>query len=157
MKLKESNINGMLILCVAPIATLYNRMEMLHTQSTFSGEGEESNYLRNVMIGCLNLVLCSMIYIMILIHFNIKLMLSLLFKIIGKDFNELNSAISRLIDTRVMHFIILHIHLKFLSNISKNKLDNKSKIYEDFARKTNIIIKSIEHHRKLYENFVLPI
>ena len=157
MKLKEANINGMLILCLAPIATLYNKMNMLYAKSTFSGEGEESNYLRSVMIGCLNIVLCSMIYIMILIHFNIKLMLSLLSKIIGKDFKELSNVISRLIDTRVMHFIILHIYLKFLSNIPKNKLDSKSRMYQDFAHKTNIIIKSIEHHRKLYENFVLPI
>ena len=157
MKLKEANINGLLILCLAPIITLYSRMKILYIKDVFSEASEESSYLRSVMIGCLNIVLCCIIYIMILIHFNIKLTLFLLSKITGKDFNKINDAISRLLDTRVMHLIILHIHLKFLSYVLKNRPESKSKIYEDFAHKTNIIIKSIEHHRQLYENFVLPI
>ncbi|AHX04808.1 hypothetical protein [Ehrlichia japonica] len=159
MKLKEANINGVLVLCFAPIIVLYHRMQVLCAKGVLSlGESDESNYLRAVMIGCLSVVLCCVIYIMILIHFNIKLMLFLLSKITRKNFKALNNLISRLIDVRIIHFIILHMHSKFLKHISyKNKLNNKYEMYQDLAYKTDIIIKSIEHHRKLYENFILPI
>ncbi|ABD44775.1 hypothetical protein ECH_0049 [Ehrlichia chaffeensis str. Arkansas] len=138
---------------------LYHKMKMLCATGVFSlEESEESNYLRSVMIGCLSVVLCCVIYIMILIHFNIKLMLFLLSKITGKNFKVLNNVISRLIDTQIIHFIISHMHLSFLKHIShKNELNKKYGMYKDLAQKTNIIIQSIEHHRKLYENFILPI
>ena len=159
MKLKEANINGVLVLCFAPIIVLYHKMKILYAKGVLSlDENDESNYLRSVMIGCLSVVLCCVIYIMILIHFNIKLMLFLLSKITRRNFKALNNAISQLIDVRIIHFIILQMHSKFLKHISyKTKLNNKYDIYQDFAYKTNIIIKSIEHHRKLYENFILPI
>ncbi|WP_231243045.1 hypothetical protein [Ehrlichia canis] len=158
MKLKETTINGMLVLCFAPMVAFYHKMKVLFTCGLPLLDGtEESNYEHAVMIGCLSTVLCCVIYIMILIHFNIKLMLFLLSKITGKNFNALNDIISRFIDVSVIHFVISNIHLKFLKCIShKNKSEDKQ-IYKDFAKKTNIIIKSIEHHRKLYENFILPI
>ena len=159
MKIKETTINGMLALCFAPMVAFYHKMKVLFTGDLSLLDGtEESNYAHAVMIGCLSIVLCCVIYIMILIHFNIKLMLFLLSKITGKNFNALNDVISRFIDVSVIHFVISNIHLKFLKCIShKNKSEDEHKIYKDFARKTNIIIKSIERHRKLYENFILPI
>ncbi|MGN7618881.1 MAG: hypothetical protein ACTJLM_02860 [Ehrlichia sp.] len=157
MKLKEANISGMSILCLTLIVVLYGRMKMLYTKSILLDEVEESSYLRSIMISCLNIVLCCIIYIMMLIHSNIKLMLFLLSKITSENSNELHDVVFRLLSTRAVHFIVLHVHLKFLGNISKNKLANKSKMYENLANKTDMIIKSIEHHRKLYENFVLPI
>ncbi|WP_395878318.1 hypothetical protein [Ehrlichia muris] len=158
MKLKEANMNGVLVLCFAPIIALYHKITVLCATGVLSLDQEESNYLRAVMIGCLSVVLCCIIYIMILIHFNIKLMLFLLSKITGKNLKAFNNVISRLIDVRIIHFIILHMHSKFLKHIScKNKLNNKYEMYQDLAHNTGIIIKSIEHHKKLYENFILPI
>ncbi|RZB12730.1 hypothetical protein DRF75_02490 [Ehrlichia minasensis] len=159
MKLKETTINGMLVLCFVPMMALYHKMKVLFTCDIPSLDGsEESNYSRAVMIGCLSVVLCCVIYIMILIHFNIKLMLFLLSKITGKNFHALNDIISRFIDLRIIHFVISNMHLKFLRYISQiEKSEDELNTYKDFAKKTNIIIKSIEHHRKLYENFILPI
>ena len=140
---------------------LYHKIKLLaldQDEEFLLDESEKSSYLRTVMIGCLSTVLCCIMYIMILIHFNIKLMLFLLSKVTGKNFNIFNDIISRLIDIRMIHYIALHTHLKSLDNIPhKNELENESEIYKDFASKTNIIIKSIEHHRKLYEKFILPI
>ncbi|WP_044171385.1 BAR domain-containing protein [Ehrlichia muris] len=158
MKLKEANMNGVLVLCFAPIIALYHKIKVLCATGVLLLDQEESSYLRAVMIGCLSVVLCCIIYIMILIHFNIKLMLFLLSKITGKNLKAFNNVISRLIDVRIIHFIILHMHSEFLKHIfCKNKLNNKYEMYQDLAHNTGIIIKSIEHHKKLYENFILPI
>ncbi|CAI27472.1 hypothetical protein IMW63_00180 [Ehrlichia ruminantium] len=159
MKLKEAIINAIFILCCLPLVVLYNKIKSLDQDEVFLlDESEKSSYLRTIMIGCLSIVLCCIMYIMILMHFNIKLMLFLLSKVTGKNFDIFNDIISRLIDIRMMHYIALHIHLKSLDNIlHKNKLESESRIYKDFASKTNLIIKSIEHHRKLYEKFILPI
>ncbi|GAT76848.1 putative integral membrane protein [Ehrlichia ruminantium] len=158
MKLKEAIINAIFILCCLPLVVLYNKIKSLNQDEVFLlDESEKSSYLRTIMIGCLSIVLCCIMYIMILMHFNIKLMLFLLSKVTGKNFDIFNDIISRLIDIRMMHYIALHIHLKSLDNIlHKNELESESRIYKDFASKTNLIIKSIEHHRKLYEKFILP-
>ncbi|QGR02121.1 hypothetical protein EDL79_00180 [Ehrlichia ruminantium] len=159
MKLKEAIINAIFILCCLPLVILYHKIKLFDQDGELLlDESEKSSYSRAIMIGCLNIVLCCTMYIMILMHFNIKLMLFLLSKVTGKNFDIFNDIISRLIDIRMVHYIALHTHLKSLNRIQyKDELENESKMYKDFASKTNIIIKSIEHHRKLYEKFILPI